>query len=202
MPTRSQRPPANPLSFDARLEKLNRELAWFNPLIGGWPPAVKSTKQVMEVTRRWDKARALAEDLVKERPDSLEAKTALGDLLRMGHNMDVPGAAQASHQLLREVLKTDPDYWKAHLALACLLVTIHAEYAPRAEYHFLRVEELAAPEVIPLIYEGLGFACLYQDHTPEAITYFEKYLTMQKDPTIHTFLQRLKAGDKGQIVHK
>jgi hypothetical protein len=190
------------LSFDEQLNKLNRELAYFNPLIGGWPPAVKSTKQVVEVSKRWDKARIMAEALVQEHPNSLEAKTALGDLLRMGHNMDVPEAALESSKLLGEVLVADPNHLKAHLAIACLYVTVNATLAPRAEHHFLRVEELAAPEVIPLIYQGLGFACLYQDRVPEAIVYFEKYLSIHKDPSVRTVVQRLKAGDKGQIVQK
>jgi hypothetical protein len=156
----------------------------------------------MEVSKRWDKARVLAEALLQERPDSLEAKTALGDLLRMGHNMDVPEAALESSKLLSEVLVADSNHLKAHLAIACLYVTVNAALAPKAEHHFLRVEELAAPKVIPLIYQGLGFACLYQDRIPDAISYFERYLTIHKDPNVRTVVQRLKAGDKGQIVQK
>jgi hypothetical protein len=194
--------PTQRLSFDDRLKQLNRELAYFNPLIGGWPPAVQGTKRILEVSKRWDKARVLAEGLLKERPTSLEAKASLGDLFRMGQNMDVAGAAQYSHRLLNEILAADPNYAKAHLVLAYLYVTVNAELAPKAEHHFLCVEELVAPEIIPDIYQGLGFACVYQDRIPEAIAYFEKYLAMREVPHVRTMLQHLKAGHKGQTIHK
>lgn len=56
---------SHPSPFDERLNKIILELPFVDPLIGGWPPAVKSTKQVMAVSERRDKAQVLAEALVK-----------------------------------------------------------------------------------------------------------------------------------------
>lgn len=187
-------------SFEDRLNLLRMELLYFNPIIGGWPTRLRTFDEREDAFARWEKARDFAEALVIEEPHSLEAKTALGDLLRMGHNMDVPGAAALADQLLQEVIAVDPDHFYATYSLACLYVTMNPQLAPIAESLLLKAEALSAPVEIADIYQGLGYACLYQDRIEDAIAHFEHVLAMQNHPDIRKLVADLKAGKKPEIV--
>ena len=152
---------------------------------------------------RWEMARAAGSRLLQAHPNSLEVKIALGDLLRMGHNLDVPGAAEAADRLLKEVIAADPDNFAAYFTLASMYVTLDPQYAPAAERYFLKAETLVAPRIVPDIYQGLGFACIAQQKVPETIDYFEKYMKMQGDePFIRQLVALLKAGNKPRIIRK
>ena len=164
------------------LMNLQAEWDYFNPLIGGWPTRITSASELQTVKTRWHTAFKTADALLKNYPKSIEAKFLLADFLRMGHNIDIPNAAQASQTLLGEILHTDPNHFGAHFSLASLYVSVNPQAAPRAEKLFLKARELVAPKVMPDIDKGLGFACLYQDRIPDAVAYFETYLQLQKDP--------------------
>ena len=89
--------------FEEVLQRLHTELAYFNGIIGGWPTRIRNAQEGQEVKKRWDNSVSAAQALLKQRPDSIDAKYVLADLLRMGHNIDVPGAAQSSNALLEAI---------------------------------------------------------------------------------------------------
>ncbi|HXD11088.1 MAG TPA: hypothetical protein VN653_13570 [Anaerolineales bacterium] len=189
--------------FEERLKELRLELKYFNSIIGGYPTKIRNVTEARQVRIRWNKTQLLVEKLLQEKPNSLEVKIALADLLRMGHNIDVSGAAQASDQLLKEIIKTNPSNFDAYYCLAKMYVTLDPKLAHDAESYFLKAENSAAPNVVSDIYQGLGFACLYQEKTSEAIGYFEKFLQLEGDaPHIHEIVVNLKAGKKAQIIAK
>jgi tetratricopeptide (TPR) repeat protein len=189
-------------SFDERWEELKNELRYFLSVIGGYPPKVKTQAEVQQVKKRWENARKLAEGLLKEKPDNIQIKLALGELFRMGRNIDIPNAVPASDKMLKEVIKVDPNNFQAYYSLASMYVTLNPKFAPDAEVYFLKAEQLASPKVVPDIYQGLGFACLYQGKTNEAIAYFEKYLGIigGNDAGIQTIVKELKSGKKPQFI--
>ncbi|MBI1258835.1 MAG: hypothetical protein GC204_15300 [Chloroflexi bacterium] len=189
-------------SFIESLKQLQGKRERFNLIIGGWPTRIRNEQEGLAVRKLWDEALSEARALTKQQPTSLEAKFVLADLLRMGHNIDVPGAAQASYTLLQEIIQANPDHFGAHNSLAILFLAINPQTAPQAETHFLKAEALAAPHVIPDIYQGLGFACLYQDKTPEAIAYFEKFLQYREDTQIQKMVEALKADVKPRITYQ
>jgi len=189
-------------SFDERWEELKNELQYFLSVIGGYPTKVKNQAEFQQVKKRWANARKLGEGLLKEQPDNIQVMLALGELFRMGHNIDIPNAALASDKILKEVIKIDPNNFQAYYSLASMYVTLNPKFAPDAERWYLKAEELANPKVIPDIYQGLGFACLYQGRTNEAIAHFEKYLEIIGDNNIdvQTIVKELKSGKKPQIM--
>lgn len=201
----NEMPPSisNVPEFDEQLRKLRSDVQSFNPIIGGWPVNIKSNTEAQQIRKRWEEVRASANDLLQRQPDSVEIKLLLGELLRMGHNIDVPDAAQASERVLKEVINAKPNDFRAYYFLASLYVSLNPQFAPIAESHFLKAEQVASPRAIPDIYQGLGFACIYQNKVPEAIRYFEKYLQMNGNvPNIQQIVAHLKSGKKFQIVDK
>jgi tetratricopeptide (TPR) repeat protein len=189
-------------SFDERWEELKKELRYFLSVIGGYPPKVKTQAEIQQVKKRWENARKLGEGLLKEKPDAIQVKLALGELFRMGHNIDIPNTVPASDKILKEVIKVDPNNFQAYYSLASMYVTLNPKFAPDAEVCFLKAEQLASPKVAPDIYQGLGFACLYQGKTNEAIAYFEKYLGIigGNDVGVQSIMKELKSGKKPQFI--
>jgi tetratricopeptide (TPR) repeat protein len=189
-------------NFDEQLKQLQADLTYFIRPIGGWPPRIANASELQDIKKRWHKAFDMAQSLLKQRPDSLETKYVLAELLRMGHNIDVANAAQASQTLFLEIIKANPNHYKAYLSLASLYISVDVQAAPRAEQLFLKAKDLAAPKVIPDIYQGLGFTCLYQNKTSDAITYFQKYLQLQPNPDIQKLLGEITSDKKLTLVNK
>jgi predicted Zn-dependent protease len=188
-------------SFDDKWEALKNELRYFLTVIGGYPPKVESQAEIQKIEKRWKNAQKLGEGLLKEEPDNIQVKLALGELFRMGHNIDIPNAVPASDKILKEVIKVDPNNFQAYYSLASMYVTLNPKFAPDAEACFLKAEHLAQPKIIPDIYQGLGFAYLYQGKTAEAIAQFEKYLGIigGTDVEVQSIVKELKSGKKPQF---
>lgn len=189
-------------SFDEQLRQLGTELNYFSGIIGGWPTRIKNSPELQEVTKRWNNTFNQAQSLLKQHPDSVALQFILADLLRMGHNIDIKGAAQTSRQLLQQIIQANPNHFQAHYCLAGLYVSIDPQAAPLAEKLFLKAEALVAPKIIAGIYQGLGFACIYQNKMPDAIDYFEKYLKLQNDPQIQQLVGEIKSGKRFNVVHQ
>jgi hypothetical protein len=183
------------------LRELSLERQFLNSIIGGWPTRISNDREALMIRERLDRAVSLAEELVQTDSAAPGPRVLLADLLRMGHNIDVPGAAEASQQLLTDVLRTDPHDAEAHYTLAGLYVCVKPEVAPLAEKHFLEAERFAGQQVNPDTYQGLGLACVYQKKVAEAISYFEKYLRLVGDvPRIRELVNHLRAGREGKII--
>ena len=188
--------------LDKQLEYLQTERSYLNPLIGGWPTRIHNAHDLQVVKARWYSAVKAADLLLEQHPDSLDAKYLMAEFLRIGHNIDVPNTAPISQKLFQEIIQTDPNHFDAHYGLASLFVSIDPKVVPKAEKLFLKAKELAAPKIIPDIDKGLGFACLFQNRTPDAITYFENYLQLQNDPDIEELLNGIKSGKKLTLVYQ
>jgi tetratricopeptide (TPR) repeat protein len=183
-----------------QLRELQAELEYLNPIIGGWPTQIQNVFQGWIIKRRWKKARKIADSLAKGHPIELDAQLAHAELLRMGHNIDIPRAAEECVAILHPIIQQHPNNFQAHYSLACLYVTIHQSYAPQAEEHFLIAERLLQPAINPEIYQGLGFACVYQQKISEAIKHFEHYLEVKgRVPQIMEIVTHLKSGEQPQI---
>jgi tetratricopeptide (TPR) repeat protein len=188
-------------SLEEQLQQLQAELRYFTPFIGGFPPRISSTNEAQRLVRRWQQAKERAERLIRRHPQALELRLAFADLLRMGHNMDMPGTAKACMDLLEDILRITPDHIRANYTLASLYVTLKPQFAPLAEAYFLKVERLVPPNSVPDIYQGLGFACLAQQKISQALTHLELYLQLRGNtPEIQAIVDNLKAGNTPQII--
>jgi tetratricopeptide (TPR) repeat protein len=188
-------------SPEAQLQQLHVAVRALTPFIGGYPPRMNSPRQAKQIVQQWQQANDLAERLFRDHPQSLELRLTFADLLRMGHNIDQPGAAKVCAALLEEILRITPDHFRANYILASLYVTLKPTFAPLAEAYFLKAEQARPFERMPDIYQGLGFACLAQQKMDEAVTYFEQYLQLGgTDPDIQTLVTHLRAGKTPQII--
>lgn len=87
--------------FEERLRYFEERLPAFELLIGGWPPNAQVTTELSETKRLWLQDYTAAEALLQEYPSSLSAMLILANLLRMGHNLEMAGAAQRAEALFK-----------------------------------------------------------------------------------------------------
>ena len=195
-------PKANDAAGSDTWEALRREREFLARFLAGYPTRIRTPQEARTVQEHWDRAIRLAEELARASPAPAGVRVILADLLRMGHNMDVPEAGHACQQILTEVLAADPENAEAHYTMGQLLVSVNPAFAPAAEKHLLAVVRLS-PAVSPNVYQALGFACLYQKRVPEAISYFERYLgQVGGDPAVKTVVDHLRSGAGYKIGFK
>lgn len=188
-------------SFQEELTQIQMTIQMLTASIGGYPPRFQSQSEADNIMQQWQQAQERAASLIRKEPNSIPAQLVLGELLRMGHNIDVPEAAEACRQIVQGVLAKEPANGEAHYILAALYITIHPNLASRAEEHFVQALKSATVTQLPNILQGLGFACLYQQRTQEALTYFERYLEQKGgDPQIVELVSHLKAGETPRYV--
>jgi tetratricopeptide (TPR) repeat protein len=170
-------------------------------IVGGWPPKVSGKKELDEIRTLIIRDIESAKLFIEENPTIIEGQEIYADLLRMAHNVDVPGAAQKADTVLKEILKNNPQSYPATMSLASLYVTSNSELAPKAEEYFHRALELRPNSPDPSIYQGLGFAFLHQNRIDLAIENFQKYLGLvPTDAQISEFVDKLMEGEKPEKV--
>ncbi len=96
------------MSLQEKLSYFDERLKLFYPLIGGWPPNLASPEQAQEVRALLEQDLAHAVTLYLEHPQEISAKLVLAELLRMGHNLDVPDCARKADAVLTEIFRLDP----------------------------------------------------------------------------------------------
>lgn len=186
--------------LEERLRYFEQRLPAFDLLIGGWPPNAQVATELSETKMLWQQDCTHAEALLQEHPSSLQAMLILANLLRMGHNIDIAGAAQRAEALFKKVLAADPKNHQAMLSLARLYLNTNPQFAPEAERLLLDAESLVSPTLTPEIHRGLAFANLDQAKHEQAVCYFEKYLqSTSTDKMTKGLCDYLKSGGRLMI---
>lgn len=187
---------------EQQIAYLENRRRMYLPLVGGWPPNLQSKEQLAEVRALLVQDIKYASSFVRENPANLGGAEIYGDLLRMGHNADVPGASKESVAVLQAVLAADPRSYNAALSIASLYVTLHPTLMGEAEKYFRLALELSSGPPDPLIFQGIGFSCLHQQKMEQAIQYFQQYLALVPgDRRISELVDRLASGQRPEQVY-
>lgn len=203
-----------------RWEFLTAEIAYMRPLLAGYPPTCTNLN---EVGRRWERAITIANEYLGETANSIDARWAFGELLRMGHNMD----AHKTSPFARGFLKQAPRNWRAEnladvalpllmqlvddapgdfrglLSMAELTLAAFEGGAEKTEEFYHRAAKLAPPVFQSDISQGLAHACLKQGKTSEAITHLERCVAEgNQRPRVLELLGLLKAGKEPKTIFR
>jgi lipopolysaccharide biosynthesis regulator YciM len=179
---------------------LHQERLYFESVIGGWPTRIKSETQRQQITKRWQEAVKRANKIVVVWPDNHYLLWLVGELYRMGHNIDIPNVIHRAIEIYERMIADNPKCFEALFSLARLYLNAVPGRAVEAEQLLLRAKEIAKPELIPDITEGLFHACVYQKKTDEAIMYLESYLSQRPEDTqMAKMLEGMKHGQYGVI---
>lgn len=172
-----------------KLALLDTRLATLDPTIGTFPPAISSEDGLAKTKVEWEKAEKEFLALLELYPNSAEANLRLGDLYRMGHNIDIPGAWKKSEVHYEKALDLSPWSMPAYLGLGTLYVNTDFKYAAKAEPLFIEAIKVSYGQELPVAaLSGLAFSLYYQGRLPEAIKAADRYIELRPhEPNIRIF---------------
>jgi tetratricopeptide (TPR) repeat protein len=148
-----------------------------------YPPDIdpEDTVQLERVTTFFNSVADHLEKLLTADPDNAELEARLGDVYRMGHNLDARNVWEKAEKHLKTAIDLNPSGPHPYFSLGLLYVNTHMKYAPEAEKLFRRSIELSPEGSIPYAYNGLAFAYYYQGNFEEAVIALEILLSMRPD---------------------
>jgi tetratricopeptide (TPR) repeat protein len=82
-----------------------------------YPPDLSSKEDRAEVEKIWKDLEKRLGALVAANPANAGLKTQLGDLYRMGHNLDIEGAGDNAEKTLRLAIALGPKEYRGHYVL-------------------------------------------------------------------------------------
>lgn len=163
---------------------LESTITQLSPKLGGYPPRIEGETEKKQVVEQWQQGIDVGEILIKEvsTENKAYAYWKTGELYKMGHNLDIPGAWEKAESYLMRAIEKDATLIGPRIALGMLYVNTSPTYAPDAESIFKDALPLVKkPEDLRRIYDGALFALYYQGKLDVAANVVEKGLEMFPD---------------------
>jgi len=137
-------------------------------------------------------------------PADYELRTRLGDLYRMGHNLDVDGADEKAVQRLREAIALAPEKAEARALLG--IQYTGSGHPVEGERELRAALPLATDNVLHSVQIALAFSCYQQGKFADSARYAGEYLQTHPDsPMAKTIFERsqstLAGGAPPKAVH-
>jgi hypothetical protein len=147
---------------------IEQELHALEPVIGGYPPAIKSAAERAAVVKRYTKLKSRLDAAVTAHADDLTVRFQRATLEDMGHNIDLDGAFEQARADYTYLIDHHPGDIPALLGLATLLVNTNPTYAKGAQTLFVTAQCANGREPLEPAQRGLFFAHYYQGQMSEA----------------------------------
>lgn len=150
------------LSSAAIADTLGDRVRDLEPVIGAHPPNINTQAEFETIKARYEELKSELDEGVLASPKDQELLFARGELQRMGHNFDYPGAWQASTDDFKAILRENPSHIGALIGLGSLWVNSNQSLAPQAEELFRAAQCYTGGEPLEEAQNGLFFAFYYQ----------------------------------------
>ncbi len=170
-----------PLSLEDSLRLVDAQLDQIRPVLRGYPPNFSSPTQRGEVEDRWHATEASLVTLQRSNPDDPGVLLRLGELYRLGHNLDVPGAGDRCVSTLERLISIDPSNVEAHLILGIFYTDAGPKWSGEGETELRKAIELAGTSPLPRAWRALVFAYYYQAKFAEAVAAADHYLMLEPE---------------------
>jgi tetratricopeptide (TPR) repeat protein len=167
-----------PNDFELRRTEIVTRMDSLATVAGFYPPNVEDSLQLEEARRVFHSIANDLEALATERPDSACLRESLGELYRMGHNLDVPGSWEKAEENLEEAIDLDSEAPGAYFTLGLLYVNSDIRLASKAEDLFEKAIEHSNGHPNPYIYQSLAFAHVYQGENQDALIAIDEFLKL------------------------
>jgi tetratricopeptide (TPR) repeat protein len=158
---------------DAVLQKIGESA-------NGFPPYFRDENHKKEVLDAWQNAETNLLKICSEASEDYSCQIRLGDLYRMGHNLEIKGSFEKAVSYLKKACDIEPENPVPHLLLGK-----HYTFGSQpvtGEQEFLEALKLSDDDNVKVdAYGGLAHSCYFQKKYKDANEYATKYL--QSDPS-------------------
>jgi tetratricopeptide (TPR) repeat protein len=168
-----------------------------------FPPQVKTPEERARAEALWRSIEARLLQGLQASPQDFEIEMKLGDLYRMGHNLDIEGAWDKAVVHLKEASRLRPD------ALPPLtMLGVHysnSGHPAEAEAPLLKALALSGEKPPPAVYSNLAFVYHQLGQYEKVVSYANLYLKTDPDSEFMNFLKGkaeevLRGGSKPNTI--
>jgi tetratricopeptide (TPR) repeat protein len=162
---------------------LDADLAKLQAVADSYPPAVRTPAERSSTEALWKSVEAR----LLQAPHGFETELKLGNLYRMGHNLDVAGAWDKAVAHLNEAARLKPD---SPLPLTMLGAHYSGSgHAADAVAPLQRALTLSGDKPAPAVYANLAFAYYQLGESEKVVRYATAYLKTDPDSSTMKLLK-------------
>jgi tetratricopeptide (TPR) repeat protein len=174
---------ANAIAAGQGPDSLDADLAKLQAVADSYPPEVRGPEDRSRVEALWRSVEAR----LLQAPHDFETELKLGNLYRMGHNLDVKGAWDKAVAHLNEAARLKPD---SPLPLTMLGAHYSGSgHAADAVAPLQRALSLSGDKPAPAIYANLAFAYYQLGESEKVVQYATAYLKTNPDSSTMKLLK-------------
>ena len=147
-----------PANFESLLSEIAARMDTLEYFAGSFPPNVQDLFQLNNIVTLFHSIEDDLESLVTQYPGSARLRLSLGELYRMGHNLDIEGAWDKAEENLKKAIDLDSESPQAYFTLGLLYVNSDIGLAPTAEELLHTAIQHSGGHPDPYIYQCLAIA--------------------------------------------
>jgi tetratricopeptide (TPR) repeat protein len=182
-------------------EQLDRDLGKLEGIAGSFPTLAETPEQRAEAEALWHSLETRLLQVLQASPHDFEAELRLGDLYRMGHNLDIEGSWDKAVIHLKEAARLQPDSPAPLMRLGAHYAA--SGHAAEAEPVLLRAVALSGgkPASATLFY--LLFTDYQLGQFEKVVSYANELLKEVPDwPAVKFYKERAEAALRGEFKPK
>ena len=169
-------------SPSATVEANDPDLASLRAVADSFPPRLDGDGGRARAVALFESLETRLLAAVAAAPADYQLRTRLGDLYRMGYNLDIAGADDKAVHQLGEAVRLAPQKAEARAILG-----IHYAGSGRpadGERELLAALPLATPDLLPALQISLAFSCYEQGKFADSARYAGEYLRTHPDSSM------------------
>jgi tetratricopeptide (TPR) repeat protein len=168
-----------------------------------FPPRVKTPQERVQAEALWHSIETRLLQELQASPRDFEIEMKLGDLYRMGHNLDIEGAWDKAVVHLKEASRLRPDALLPLTTLGALYAS--SGHPAEAEAPLLKALALSGEKPSPAIYSNLVSAYYQLGQYEKVVSYANLYLKTDPDSETMNLLkskaeEALRGGPKPKTI--
>lgn len=170
-----------PAARASRVAQADADLEALRPVLRSYPPRISSEEQKQQIIGEWRRAEAALQELADDDPRDARIQWRLGELYRLGHNLDIPDAGSQCVDHLERAIALNPRYVDAYLQLGLFYTDAGIQWVPLGEANLRKAIELAKPNPLPRAWKALAYARYFQGHYADSVVAADEYLSFAPD---------------------
>lgn len=158
--------------------KLDADLRYLENHLDAYPPQVKNQAQLRQVKAVYARTEKILLNMDKQSVKDAALKTKIGNLYRLGYNLDRKDAWAKSENYFKQAIAIDPSAYEAYYLLGCLYMNSDVALAPQAEKYFLQVRDKATGPLRDKALWGLCVTSWIQGNNRRTLELTTEYLKL------------------------
>jgi tetratricopeptide (TPR) repeat protein len=170
--------PAYASGTDARLDA---DFDYLEKHLDAYPPKIGDNGQLRNVKKTYARVEKTLLKMDRKSGKDAKLKTRIGNLYRLGYNLDDKSAWEKSQKYLKEAIAIDPSAYEAYYLLGCLYINSDTALAPDAERLFQLVHDKATGKLAENALWGLCVSNWIQGKKQRTLELTAEYLKLRPD---------------------